>query len=75
MRGHSELNQGPIDLQSIALPLSYTPTDIFSSVKNAKSTIWVARALAVQPIFEKLSYNVTQLKIRCNLNIKKIYIN
>ena len=25
-RGHSELNQGPIDLQSIALPLSYTPT-------------------------------------------------
>ena len=24
-RGHSELNQGPIDLQSIALPLSYTP--------------------------------------------------
>ena len=25
-RGHSELNQGPIDLQSIALPLSYTPS-------------------------------------------------
>ena len=24
-RAHSELNQGPIDLQSIALPLSYTP--------------------------------------------------
>ena len=24
-RGHSDLNQGPIDLQSIALPLSYTP--------------------------------------------------
>ena len=25
LRGHSDLNQGPIDLQSIALPLSYTP--------------------------------------------------
>ena len=25
MRGHSDLNQGPIDLQSIALPLSYIP--------------------------------------------------
>ena len=25
VRGHSDLNQGPIDLQSIALPLSYTP--------------------------------------------------
>ena len=25
MRAHSDLNQGPIDLQSIALPLSYTP--------------------------------------------------
>ena len=24
-RGHTELNHGPIDLQSIALPLSYTP--------------------------------------------------
>ena len=27
-RAHSELNQGPIDLQSIALPLSYTPADV-----------------------------------------------
>ena len=26
IRGHTELNHGPIDLQSIALPLSYTPT-------------------------------------------------
>ena len=25
VRGHTELNHGPIDLQSIALPLSYTP--------------------------------------------------
>ena len=25
-RGHSELNQGPLDLQSNALPLSYTPS-------------------------------------------------
>ena len=25
LRAHSDLNQGPIDLQSIALPLSYTP--------------------------------------------------
>ena len=25
LRGHSDLNQGPIDLQSIALPLSYIP--------------------------------------------------
>ena len=25
-RGHPDLNQGPLDLQSNALPLSYTPT-------------------------------------------------
>ena len=25
-RGHPELNWGPLDLQSNALPLSYTPT-------------------------------------------------
>ena len=26
-RGHLELNQGPLDLQSNALPLSYTPLE------------------------------------------------
>ena len=25
-RGHSDLNRGPLDLQSNALPLSYTPS-------------------------------------------------
>lgn len=29
-RGHPDLNQGPIDLQSIALPLSYIPDDVTS---------------------------------------------
>ena len=28
MRGHSDLNRGPLDLQSNALPLSYTPNSI-----------------------------------------------
>ena len=27
-RGHPDLNRGPLDLQSNALPLSYTPCDI-----------------------------------------------
>ena len=27
-RGHTELNHGPLDLQSNALPLSYTPSHI-----------------------------------------------
>ena len=27
LRGHTELNHGPLDLQSNALPLSYTPAD------------------------------------------------
>ena len=27
IRGHTELNHGPLDLQSNALPLSYTPAD------------------------------------------------
>lgn len=27
-RGHPELNRGPVDLQSNALPLSYIPTMI-----------------------------------------------
>ena len=26
VRGHPDLNRGPLDLQSNALPLSYTPT-------------------------------------------------
>ena len=28
MRGHPDLNRGPLDLQSNALPLSYTPADV-----------------------------------------------
>ena len=27
LRGHPELNQGPLDLQSNALPLSYKPVE------------------------------------------------
>ena len=34
MRGHPGLNQGPIDLQSIALPLSYIPTAKLGSWKK-----------------------------------------
>ena len=30
IRGHPDLNRGPLDLQSNALPLSYTPTCNFS---------------------------------------------
>ena len=33
-RGHPDLNRGPIDLQSIALPLSYRPTDGRGTVVN-----------------------------------------
>ena len=29
-RGHLDLNQGPLDLQSNALPLSYTPRSVLS---------------------------------------------
>ena len=29
LRGHPDLNRGPLDLQSNALPLSYTPADAF----------------------------------------------
>ena len=32
LRGHSDLNQGPIDLQSIALPLSYTPAIVKGTI-------------------------------------------
>ena len=31
MRGHPDLNQRPLDLQSNALPLSYTPTCVNQS--------------------------------------------
>ena len=34
-RGHTELNHGPLDLQSNALPLSYTP-GIFIQVEMCK---------------------------------------
>ena len=32
IRGHTELNHGPLDLQSNALPLSYTPASHDTSV-------------------------------------------
>ena len=35
LRGYSDLNQGPIDLQSIALPLSYTPVMLYKSSYNS----------------------------------------
>ena len=33
-RGHPGLNQGPIDLQSIALPLSYIPMNMVTNNKT-----------------------------------------
>ena len=33
IRGHTELNHGPLDLQSNALPLSYTPSYIYEGLK------------------------------------------
>ena len=30
-RGHSGFNQGPVDLQSNALPLSYIPTNMVTN--------------------------------------------
>ena len=33
-RGHPGLNRGPLDLQSNALPLSYTPTAVAKGNKN-----------------------------------------
>ena len=38
MRGHTDLNHGPIDLQSIALPLSYTPRMKNAGPSNAYTT-------------------------------------
>ena len=32
-RGHPGLNQGPLDLQSNALPLSYIPAEVMEEVK------------------------------------------
>ena len=34
LRGHTELNHGPLDLQSNALPLSYTPSDVMDTVRR-----------------------------------------
>ena len=41
-RGHPELNQGPLDLQSNALPLSYIPFVYPYSMFNIK-TIFIFR--------------------------------
>lgn len=37
-RAHTDLNHGPIDLQSIALPLSYTPTTETSNYRTIINT-------------------------------------
>ena len=47
-RGHSELNQGPIDLQSIALPLSYIPKRSYPDLNHGP--------IGLQPIALPLSY-------------------
>ena len=40
IRGHTELNHGPLDLQSNALPLSYTPNDMLSRSKILWIRVW-----------------------------------
>ena len=54
-RGHSELNQGPLDLQSNALPLSYTPAAWWCSDKLSTYT----RRLSLVPVFRGLWTFVT----------------
>ena len=44
-RGHLDLNQGPLDLQSNALPLSYTPRPVFS----VNCTSWSGHLTFLQP--------------------------
>ena len=43
-RGHTELNHGPLDLQSNALPLSYTPSSEKVGQKRSISHRRVSRA-------------------------------
>ena len=40
-RGHPDLNQGPLDLQSNALPLSYIPP-----VENILKQVWFIWSIA-----------------------------
>ena len=74
-RAHSELNQGPIDLQSIALPLSYTPlmTMIVLFFVNFK----INRNGAAK-VLSELSYisfgsirNMTPLQVVLKLHLRK----
>ena len=54
-RGHSELNQGPLDLQSNALPLSYTPA---AWMRRQKLSVYTTRPSLVpvsQPRSQGLS--------------------
>ena len=47
VRGHTELNHGPLDLQSNALPLSYTPSYIMRSFCNIHILIRIIESLKV----------------------------
>ena len=51
MRGHSDLNQGPIDLQSIALPLSYTPEAALEAAAELTQTKYQTRHLEIRQGF------------------------
>ena len=48
-RGHPDLNQGPLDLQSNALPLSYTPNRWYSFV-----SAWLYWCTSLSPQFTSM---------------------
>ena len=63
-RGHPELNQGPLDLQSNALPLSYTPLALIER--------WI-KIICTSPgipfdLFFHHGYDIN-LKLRCSFSV------
>ena len=69
LRGHTELNHGPLDLQSNALPLSYTPQLNVNVINKGTTNI---HALVSCPCFMSTSINIHQshLKLHQPVNIK-----
>ena len=71
-RGHPELNQGPLDLQSNALPLSYTPK--FMKISTIILFILVTQyTLVYLQFYSRYSFNELAVFLEQVKNFKSFF--
>ena len=72
LRGHSDLNQGPIGLQPIALPLSYTPNWQQLLSNKCLWTFFLLKSVGNTCVFRGLSIFVQ--KVNIGNEVKRLHL-